>query len=160
MSEDLIRYDRMVEKALRSVVREALSVVAKNQTLPGDHHFFITFQTDAPGVAIPAYLQKQYPEEMTIVLQYQFSELIVTDETMEVTLSFNNKPERLIIPLSAITTFADPAVSFALQFQSVDLDEFEEGTFDDDDEPSPKPPLPEGGAKVVTLDAFRKKNQE
>ncbi len=159
MSEDLIRYDRMVEKALRNVVREALSVVAKNQTLPGDHHFFITFQTDAPGVAIPSYLQKQYPEEMTIVLQYQFSELMVTDETMEVTLSFNNKPERLIIPLSAITTFADPAVSFALQFQSVDLDEFEEGAFDDD-EPTPKPPLPEGGAKVVTLDAFRKKNQE
>ncbi len=159
MSEDLIRYDRMVEKALRNVVREALSVVAKNQTLPGDHHFFITFQTDAPGVAIPSYLQKQYPEEMTIVLQYQFSELMVTDETMEVTLSFNNKPERLIIPLSAITTFADPAVSFALQFQSVDLDEFEEGAFDDD-EPTPKPPLPEGGAKVVTLDAFRKKNHE
>ena len=158
MSEDLLRYDRLVEKALRGVVREALSTVAEQKALPGDHHFFITFLTGAEGVKIPTYLRQQYPDEMTIVLQYQFYDLKVADEVLHVTLSFNNKLEELVIPLAAITTFADPAVSFALQFQSG----FDDGDDEDGDgeESSAKPPRPPGGAEVVTLDAFRKKQQE
>lgn len=158
MSEDLLRYDRLVEKALRGVVREALSTVAEQKALPGDHHFFITFLTGAEGVKIPTYLRQQYPDEMTIVLQYQFYDLKVTNEVLHVTLSFNNKLEELVIPLAAITTFADPAVSFALQFQSG----FDDGDDEDEngEESSAKPPRPPGGAEVVTLDAFRKKQQE
>lgn len=152
----------MVEKALRGVVREALSAVAEQKALPGDHHFFITFLTGAEGVKIPTYLRQQYPEEMTIVLQYQFYNLLVTDTQVQVTLSFNNKLEDLVVPFEAITTFADPAVSFALQFQSgfEGDDEDEEGDDGDDEQHPPKPPRPPGGAEVVTLDAFRKKQQE
>ncbi len=160
MTEDLLRYDKMVEKALRSVVREAIDNVAKRKSLPGEHHFFITFDTTHAGVAIPDYLRKQYPDEMTIVLQYQFYDLEVKDDILRVTLSFNNKLERLVVPLEAITTFADPAVSFALQFQSPFDDE--EG---DDDADGPairdsRPPAPKGVAEVVTLDAFRKKQTQ
>lgn len=152
----------MVEKALRSVVREALSAVAEQKALPGDHHFFITFETGYDGVKIPTYLRQQYPEEMTIVLQYQFYDLVVTETELRVTLSFNNKLEELVIPFAAVTTFADPAVSFALQFQSAhgDFDEEEGEEGDEGDEPSPKPPRPPGGAEVVTLDAFRNKKQQ
>ncbi len=149
----------MVERALRGVVREALAHVADRKALPGEHHFFITFLTDFPGVQVPSYLRQQYPEEMTIVLQYQFSELSVTDDTLRVTLSFNNKLEKLVVPLDAITTFADPAVSFALQFQTLTEDGGDEGSDDEDGTPH-KPPRPPGGAEVVTLDAFRKKTQE
>jgi len=117
MTEDILRYDLMIEAALRDVVRETLSSVAKNG-LPGEHHFYITFLTHFPGVEIPDYLKKQYPEEMTIVLQYQFFGLKLDDESFTVMLSFNNVKERLKIPLEAITTFADPSVNFALQFQS------------------------------------------
>lgn len=159
MAEDLLRYDRMVERALRGVVREALAHVADRKALPGEHHFFITFLTDFPGVQVPSYLRQQYPEEMTIVLQYQFSELSVTDDTLRVTLSFNNKLEKLVVPLDAITTFADPAVSFALQFQTLTEDGGDEESDDSDGTPH-KPPRPPGGAEVVTLDAFRKKTQE
>src|SRR5580692_2592114 len=128
MTDDLLRYDLMIEAALRDVVRETLSAVAKNG-LPGEHHFYITFLTKFPGVEIPEYLHKQYPEEMTIVLQYQFFGLKLLDDSFTVTLSFNNVKERLVIPLEAITTFADPSVNFALQFQSgqdEDVDESED----------------------------------
>ena len=160
MAEDLLRYDRMVERALRGVVREAIAHVARQKALPGDHHFFITFLTDFPGVQVPSYLRQQYPEEMTIVLQYQFSDLSVSEDTLRVTLSFNNKQENLVIPLEAITTFADPAVSFALQFQTITEDGGDDGEEDDGDGGPRKPPRPPGGAEVVTLDAFRKKTQE
>ena len=160
MIDDVLRYDKLVERALRGVVREALSEVAKRKALPGEHHFFITFDTQHDGVKIPDYLRKQYTEEMTIVLQYQFYDLSVDDTTLRVTLSFNNKLEPLIVPLEAITTFADPAVSFALQFQAMgyedDSDEVEDGSRF----PAPKPDrasAPKGTAEVVTLDAFRKK---
>src|ERR1700731_4116629 len=125
MTDDLLRYDLMIEGALRNVVRETLISVAKNG-LPGEHHFYITFLTHFPGVEIPDYLRKQYPEEMTIVLQYQFFGLKVNEDSFGVMLSFNNVKERLHIPLEAITTFADPSVNFALQFQS--------GAGDEDDE--------------------------
>jgi len=161
--EDTLRYDRMVESALRGVVREAIQEVIEEGELPGDHHFYITFMTDFTGVKIPAYLRDRYPGEMTIVLQYQFYDLDVDDEKMGVTLSFNNVPERLEIPLAAITIFADPSVNFALQFQP--MGDEGEGDFpdpgDDDDTPAGTDDKKGGGDKktgeVVSLDKFRKK---
>jgi hypothetical protein len=164
-----IRYDKMVERALRGVVIQALDHVVKNG-LPEDHHFYITFMTDFPGVQIPKYLREQYPEEMTIVLQYQFYGLEISPESFQVTLSFNNVPEKLVIPVDAVTIFADPSVNFALQFQP--MEDIEE---DEDDLPPPPPPSKPGKndvgkkpaaiskgkkeetGKVVTLDNFRKK---
>lgn len=160
--EDTLRYDRMVESALRGVVREAIEEVIEEGELPGDHHFYITFITDFPGVKIPAYLTDRYPGEMTIVLQYQFYDLSVDDEKMGVTLSFNNVPERLEIPLAAITIFADPSVNFALQFQPMG-DDGEDSFPDpgDDDDDTPPTGSDDSGEKktgeVVSLDKFRKK---
>jgi len=160
--EDTLRYDRMVESALRGVVREAVEEVIEVGELPGDHHFYITFMTDFTGVKIPAYLRDRYPGEMTIVLQYQFYDLFVDDEKMGVTLSFNNVPERLEIPLSAITIFADPSVNFALQFQPMGDDGEADFPDDggDDDTPSGGGDDKSGDKKtgeVVSLDKFRKK---
>lgn len=161
--EDTLRYDRMVESALRGVVREAIQEVIEEGELPGDHHFYITFMTDFPGVKIPAYLHDRYPGEMTIVLQYQFYDLSVDSQKMGVTLSFNNVPERLEIPLSAITIFADPSVNFALQFQPMHDDgdtDFPDGG-DDDTTPGGGGDDNASGDKktgeVVSLDKFRKK---
>ena len=159
--DEILRYDRMVEGALRGVVRQSIEEVIAHG-LPGDHHFYITFLTDYVGVQIPAYLRDRYPGEMTIVLQYQFSDLAVDDEKMNVTLSFNNVPERLQIPLSAISIFADPSVNFALQFQPLGdaLDEAELAAALEDDDPDGGG---SGGGKsdktgeVVSLDQFRKK---
>lgn len=161
--EDTLRYDRMVESALRGVVRQAVTEVIEEGGLPDDHHFYITFMTDFPGVKIPAYLHDRYPGEMTIVLQYQFYDLEVDEEKMAVTLSFNNVPERLEVPLAAITIFADPSVNFALQFQPM-TEEGEDGFPDGDDDTTP----PTGSddtkgtgekktGEVVSLDKFRKK---
>ncbi len=116
MTKDLLRYDRMVERALRSVVREALRQIAE-YGLPGAHHVYITFQTDHPGVALPDHLRERYPSEMTIVLQHQFWDLEVEDACFAVTLSFNDVLERLVIPFSAVTVFADPSVNFGLQLR-------------------------------------------
>jgi hypothetical protein len=163
MDEDdnVLRYDRMVEQALRGVVRKAVEEVMESG-LPGDHHFYITFMTDFPGVNIPAYLRDRYPGEMTIVLQYQFYDLSVDDVKMKVTLSFNNVPERLEIPLAAITIFADPSVNFALQFQPMTDDIGPD--FEPDDEPTEaedktkkKKTSKKGSGEVVSLDQFRKK---
>lgn len=165
MTEDLLRYDLMIEAALRQVVRETLVTVAQNG-LPGDHHFYITFLTNFPGVEIPEYLRKQYPDEMTIVLQYQFFGLKVEDDIFSATLSFNNVKERLVIPIEAITTFADPSVNFALQFQSGQEEE-DEGE-EDPPEPSGTKGKGEKGkskdkdkdekrGEVISLDMFRKK---
>ncbi|WP_238578558.1 SspB family protein [Inquilinus limosus] len=153
----------MVESALRGVVREALAQVAE-KGLPGDHHFYLTFVTNHRGVTIPDYLRQKYPQEMTIVLQHQFFGLEVCEDRFSVSLSFSSKTERLVIPLAAITTFADPSVNFALQFQSA-----KEGVEEEDDaaEAAEEPAeadakiaaeaAPADGAKVVALDAFRKK---
>ncbi len=118
MAEDLIRYDILAQDALRGVVRKVLSEVARTG-LPGEHHFFISFATTAPGVRISTRLLSQYPEEMTIVLQHQYWDLIVTEHALEVGLSFNGVPERLLIPFSAVKGFADPSVGFQLQFAVV-----------------------------------------
>lgn len=113
MPEDLIRYEALVLDALRGVVRAVLLRVLK-RGIPGDHHFFITFDTRAPGVGLSKRLKDQYPHEMTIVLQHQFWDLAVTEDRFEVRLSFNNIPERLVIPFSAVRIFQDPTVHFAL----------------------------------------------
>lgn len=115
MGEDRIRYDVLAQDALRGVIRSVLARVAKSG-LPGDHHFYIAFDTRADGVSISKRLRDQYPEEMTIVLQYQFWDLEVSEERFEVKLSFNNIPERLVVPFAAVRAFFDPSVQFGLQF--------------------------------------------
>ena len=164
--DEVLRYDKMVETALRGVVRSAIEEVIENYNasggMPGDHHFYITFLTDYPGVKIPDYLRERYPGEMTIVLQYQFSDLAIKDEKMEVTLSFNNVPERLVIPLSAVSIFADPSVNFALQFQPLgdvmeDEDMLLEGIEDDPDGDGPGGGGSDKTGEVISLDSFRKK---
>ena len=122
MGEEGLRYDAMVEQALRGVVRRALTYAAE-RGLPGDHHFYVSFRTNDPGVDIPAQLRTRYPDEMTIVLQHQFWGLDVGEEAFGVTLSFSDVPERLTIPFSAISAFADPSVRFGLQFDSGQAEE-------------------------------------
>jgi uncharacterized protein len=116
MPIDHIRYDLMVREALRGVVRRVLADIARNG-LPGEHHFYISFDTRAEGVRISSRLRVQYPEEMTIVLQHQFWDLIVSEIAFEVGLSFGGVPERLHIPFEAIKGFFDPSVQFGLEFQ-------------------------------------------
>jgi hypothetical protein len=164
MAEDLIRYDILAQEALRGVVRKVLSEVARTG-LPGDHHFFISFVTKAPGVRMSQRLLEQYDKEMTIVLQNQFGALRVSETGFEVELSFDGRPELLAIPFSAVKGFFDPSVQFGLQFD-VERVAGEEGEIDDEanEEPAagtpPKavPVAPEAtGEKVVSLDSFRKK---
>ena len=121
---DHIRYDLLTQQALRGVVRGVLAEAAK-KGLPGDHHFYISFDTKAEGVRISDRLQAQYPEEMTIILQHQFWDLAVNDSGFEVGLSFGGIPEKLAVPFDAITGFFDPSVQFGLQFEEVS--EGEEG---------------------------------
>jgi hypothetical protein len=123
-----LSYERMVEDALRGVLREALKITAA-QGLPGAHHFYVTFDTTAPGVEIAASLRALHPNEMTIVLQHQFWDLLVDDEHFEITLSFNGVSQRLVVPFSAVTAFADPHAKFGLQFHV----EFEERSSADED---------------------------
>ncbi|MDR3450358.1 MAG: ClpXP protease specificity-enhancing factor SspB [Alphaproteobacteria bacterium] len=159
MSEDLLRYDLMIEAALRDVVRETMETVGRDG-LPGDHHFYITFLTKFPGVKVPDYLRKQYPDEMTIVLQYQFFGLKLEDDCIHVTLSFNNVKESLVVPIDSITTFADPSVNFALQFQNSG-DDGDDGESDGPDSPdsggSSDKEKEEKRGEVISLDKFRKK---
>ena len=171
MAEDLIRYDVLAQEALRGVVRRVLAEVAQTG-LPGEHHFFITFNTRYPGVRISSRLRAQYPDEMTIVLQHQFWDLSVTETAFEVGLSFNGVPERLLIPFRAVSAFIDPHASFGLRFDAqAGAEEKSPAALPAAEEPpAPLPPasLPEtpappqaaadaSGAEVVSLDAFRKK---
>ena len=115
MSVDHIRYDILAQDALRGVVRTVLHDAAKHG-LPGDHHFYVTFDTRAEGVQLSPRMLAQYPEEMTVVLQHQFWDLAVGEEDFEVGLAFNGIPERLHVPLTAVKAFFDPSVRFGLQF--------------------------------------------
>ncbi len=124
MSVDLIRYDLLVQDALRAVVRRVLTDVARDG-LPGDHHLYISFDTRAPGVRLSPRLKEKYPEEMTIVLQHQFWDLIVTELFFEVGLSFNGIPERLHVPFDTLKGFFDPSVKFGLQFEPTTGDELD-----------------------------------
>jgi hypothetical protein len=151
MVQDLFDYPQMVETALRGVVREALARAAQDG-LRGAHHFYVSFRTDVPGVALPDHLLDKYPEEMTIVLQHQFWALQVGDQEFSVTLSFQNRPEQLIIPFAAVTSFADPSVKFGLQFEVPATAALPVNV---SAEEAPKPPRQ--AAEIVTLDKFRKK---
>jgi uncharacterized protein len=173
MAEDLMRYDQLAQNALRGVVREALKKVLR-QGLPGEHHFYIAFNTRYPGVGLSPRIAERYPREMTVVLQHQFWNLTVLDDRFEVELSFDNIPEKLIVPYNSIKGFLDPAVQFGLQFEVVPVEEQPQPkeTKDADvvdisgkakGEPATADVSDPGGApdssekKVVSLDAFRKK---
>jgi hypothetical protein len=185
MPVDHIRYDLLTQQALRSVVRTVLIDAAK-QGLPGEHHFYISFDTRSPGVKVSPRLRTQYPEDMTIVLQHQFWDLIVSEQGFEVGLSFNGVPERLIVPFDAVKGFFDPSVQFGLQFEItpetapveapvpepekkkpargkkapaavVEVEKPAEPAPGHEAAPAPDPDKPSGGAEVVRLDRFRKK---
>ena len=154
--DSLIPYDEIVQEALRAVVGRVLGQVADTGALPGDHHFYITFKTQAPGVDIPQRLIERFPDEMTIVLQHRFWDLKVDDERFSVGLSFNQVPAMLNIPFSAITGFHDPAVNFELRFQAQEGgDEPEPHDEAENDGPSAKPA--DDGSNVVSVDFKRKK---
>lgn len=155
--DSLIPYDEIVQEALRAVVGRVLGqIIAEGGTLPGEHHFYITFKTGAPGVSIPQHLKERFPDEMTIVLQNKFWDLGVDDQGFTVGLTFNQVPAKLDIPFSAITAFVDPAVDFGLQFQAMGQDDEPEPH---DDAENDGPPVAEGepGSNVVSVDFGRKK---
>jgi uncharacterized protein len=171
MPEDLMRYDQLAQNALKGVVREALRRVEKSG-LPGEHHFYIQFNTKYPGVNIGARLAERYPREMTVVLQHQFFNLQVTEERFQVELSFDNIPERLIVPFASVKGFLDPAVQFGLQFEVVHEEPATattESKLKKSTEPTSATKTAENSdevaseekseeaPKVVSLDAFRKK---
>ena len=114
MATDLIRYDLLVQDALRSVVRKVLADAARHG-LAGDHHFNIAFKTQAPGVVAPPAVKQRFPDEMSIILQHEFWDLVVRDDAFEVSLNFSRRPERLTVPFDSITGFSDPSVPFGLQ---------------------------------------------
>jgi uncharacterized protein len=118
MAVDHIRYDVLAQEALRRVVHDVLTDAAKNG-LPGEHHFYITLDTSAEGLRISARLREQYPEEITIILQHQFWDLVVGEEKFEVGLAFGGVPEKLVVPFAAIKGFFDPSVQFGLQFETI-----------------------------------------
>ncbi|MGN6144516.1 MULTISPECIES: SspB family protein [Phyllobacteriaceae] len=175
MADDHIRYDILAQEALRGVMRKVLAEVARTG-LPGNHHFFITFLTGAPGVRVSSRLRERYPEQMTIVIQFQYWDLKVTDTGFEVGLSFSDVPEKLEVPFSAVRGFYDPSVNFELEF-----DVRTEGEAEGEPAAEPVALVPEKkaepkkkqaekqkpaaesepaagkGADVVSLDAFRKK---
>jgi uncharacterized protein len=159
MAQDLFDYPKMVETALRNVMREALARTAR-EGLPGDHHFYVTFRTHAPGVGMPAHLLSKFPEEMTIVLQHQFRALDVGEDAFSVNLSFQSRSERLTIPFAAVTTFADPSVNFGLQFEVAAAPPAEVAALPAQI-PSPGPEKPaetvRPAAEIVALDKFRKR---
>jgi len=157
MVKDLFDYPQMVQAALRGVVRETLARTAR-EGLRGEHHFYISFRTDVPGVVLPDHLLDKYPEEMTIVLQHQFWGLEVGDKEFSVTVSFQNRPEQLTIPFAAVTSFADPSVKFGLQFELPAAKQGDTAALPAKVpvEEAPKPP-PRQAAEIVTLDKFRKK---
>ena len=175
MDSDPFRYDAWIEEALRGVIRRSLTYASENG-LPGDHHFYLTFRTDddAEGVEVPGYLRGEHPEEMTIVLQHQFDEMIVNEDAVWVTLRFNGKPERLRIPFDTMISFADPSVKFGLQLKmsneleedislehpeahNADADAGTEMDTGTDGETGKKAPAAKGTGEVIALDAFRKK---
>jgi hypothetical protein len=156
MAQDLFDYPKMVETALRGVMREALARTAR-EGLPGDHHFYVTFRTRAPGVGIPTHLLGKFPDEMTIVLQHQFRALEVADDAFSVNLSFQSRSERLRIPFAAVTTFADPSVNFGLQFEVPAAQPAEATALPAQIQPPEAPEPARPAAEVVTLDKFRKR---
>lgn len=167
-----IDYPELIDNAMRSVVRTALQQV-ESTGLPGEHHFFVSFLTNHPGVTISPVLKDRYPDEMTIVVQHQFWDLLVEDHRFSITLSFNNVAEKLVIPFDALSAFADPSIKFGLQFHNSQWDEEDEdevhcpatgktgremppeASFDEEPPSEANPPA--NDSKVLSIDAFRKK---
>jgi len=171
MATDHIRYDVLARDALRGVLRSVLTDAAEHG-LPGEHHFYITFLSTADGVKLSPRLLAQYPDEMTIILQHQFWDLVVTEDRFEVGLSFGGIPERLVVPFAAIRSFLDPSVQFGLQFEPSDAVPEQPASklpavpasppspapaTEPAAESTDEPPKPGEGAEVVRLDRFRKK---
>ena len=160
MAQDLYQYEKMVERALRGVVREALERAA-GEGLRGQHHFYIGFATDMEGVVIPEVLRARYAQEMTIVLQHQYWDLEIGEDRFSVTLSFQKQLERLIVPFAAVRSFADPSVNFALEFATPESQEAKAAGVPAPiatvPQPSDQPAAEKGTAEVVTLDSFRKR---
>jgi len=159
MANSGFSYETMIEEALRGVVRRVLRRV-REEGLPGDHHIYLTFRTDAAGVDVSEAVRARWPDEMTIVIQHQYWDLEVYDERFAVTLSFADVAQKLVIPFAAITAFADPSVKFGLQFMhptgAVDdtaPKSLPKATADDDAGPDED----SGGANVVALDKFRRR---
>ena len=157
--ESLIPYDEIVQDALRAVVGRVLGEVEQSGGLPGEHHFYITFKTRAPGVSIPKHLLERFPEEMTIVIQHRFWDLKVEEDNFTVGLSFGGIPSTLHVPFAAVTQFHDPAVEFALTFQAnaaeMPADEHEEAENDVPEAEAPE--RADDGSNVVNVDFTRKK---
>jgi hypothetical protein len=174
MDPDILNYEVIVESALRGVVRTALEQVAA-LGMPGEHSLYIAFRTNDPGVDIPESLRNEYPGEMTIVVEHQFWDLLVGEDSFEITLSFNQRKERMVIPYAAMVSFADPSVPFGLKFEFGEADEaVTENTAEirSEGNPSPEPHQSEqteaepesddedeeeDRGEIVSLDAFRKK---
>jgi uncharacterized protein len=183
MATDLIRYDLLVQDALRSVVRRVLADTARTGLI-GDHHFNIAFKTQAPGVVAPAAVRSRFPDEMSIILQHEFWDLVVTQDAFEVSLHFSRKPERLVVPFDSITGFSDPSVPFGFKLEPrvpEAVSRAPAAAVKPESAPAPasaktapakppsapapakssqraeKPAEPAGEAKVVSIDAFRKK---
>jgi hypothetical protein len=156
LPDSLIPYDEIVQEALRAVVGRVLGSVAENGGLPGDHHFSITFKTQAPGVNIPQRLIERFPDEMTIVMQNRYWDLLVDDTGFSIGLSFNQVPSKLVIPYAAVTGFHDPSVNFELRFQA---QEGPEGPDPHDEAENDGPTVTpvEDGSNVVSVDFKRKK---
>ncbi len=168
MQKDLIGYDDIIENSMRLVIYETLKKIEKTG-LPGSHYFVIVFATRFPGVVLPKVLKEKYPEEMTIVIQYQYKSMVVEHNFFKISLSFNGKFEKLAIPFKAITSFSDPAMSFSLRFSVNydDIEAIENGDFGDSNRANKNESKKNASnnidlsAKVVSLDAFRKnKNQD
>jgi hypothetical protein len=155
---DEMHYEAMAQDALRGVVKAALKRAASPIGLPGAHHFYITFKTEAPGVSGPPDLLGRYPDEMTIVLQHQFWDLAPGETFFAVTLKFGGQPKRVSVPYAAVTRFYDPSVQFLLQFEAPPAD-VSNAEVVEEAEPATEAPEAVGddGAKIVSLDQFRKK---
>ncbi|WP_033923219.1 SspB family protein [Sphingomonas sp. 37zxx] len=154
--DSMIPYDEIVQEALRAVVGRVLGSVASSGGLPGEHHFYITFKTTAPGVDIPQRLRERFPDEMTIVIQHRYWDLTVDDNRFSVGLSFGQVPSMLVIPFSAITGFHDPAVNFELRFQAAEEPDGPEPHEPAENDPVDAKPI-EDGSNVVAVDFKRKK---
>ena len=149
MHDGDLNYGVMMERALRRVMSDALSQVAEFG-LPGEHHFYITYDTGHPAVVMPAWLREKYPDQITVVLQFEYSDLQVAEDGFSVRMSFSDRPAELFVPFDAVMTFVDPSVEFGLKFDSTTVEDA------DEDEDEPDHVEERGSADVVSLDQFRK----